>query len=1104
MLKIIKSGFCSLGHERIKEEIQSLVESGKRTLLIVPEQQTVVAESEMADVLPHSAALCFEVTNFTRLANSTARALGGISGEYCDNTRRALIMWRTLTELSSSLVAMGVSRGVNEGLVNRALAAVGEMQSLGISPQQLAESAASERLLGDGRLKGKLHDLYMIFSLYKNLLAEKYADTGDDCTLMLKSLKENPDYLKGYSVFVEGFTSFTEPQYKIIAELSGRLNLTVLLNVSKAAEDSFEYSEIRGTEARLKSDGRRENVNIKLMYENSPANVPDSIRDISDVLWRNRAILDNISLQNKEEIRIFEAREPFEECDFIASDIKRRLMGGASLSDFAIVARDVSKYEGILDASLKSAEIPAFISRRRDVSGYDAIKLIYSAYSVIRSHFSRESLITYAKCPLSPITKEECDELEIYAEVWQINGSRFTDSVTWNMNPDGYSTRHRPEHKDKLLRINSAREALITPLLALEADVKAAKTVKEQAEALYSHLTALDMERALRERAAALEKIGEGERAAEVARLFDTICRSLDTLVSTLGDTEADGDTFLSLLKISFGGADIARIPAYYDEVTVGSADMLRLYGKKHVYLMGVNSGEFPGLVNDSSYFSEKDKSILSELGLAIHPELEVKGARELYVFTRALTYAKESVTLTYSTCDTKFKARERSDVIAKISRLCRIAPIRISDLPKSLTVYTKEGALLSLADTDADTERAVRSALHAAGVGDMLTVSDGDITNSSLELDPAISSRGKDSPISLTQSRIDSYTTCPLSYFCKYTLSLSEAERAEFNAANIGTFIHSILENVFLTLTRSERDSSTLTADEREELTRDAAKKYVSELGEGALGSSSLTKIKLERLVRASLPVVEGLCEEFAASRFKPRFFELAITASDPDCPEPVITKTKGGRDVYIYGYIDRVDTYERDGNVYVRVVDYKTGHKEFSPDDLADGKNLQMFLYLKSILDSENEKFKQRIGLSEGGRLIPAGVIYVKTAIGDQRVDSPDDSLASDAVKSAQGREGMVLDDEHIISAMDMRYTPLYSKRTPDKIPDSKKKYLFSEESFADMMDGTLKVVSDVADRIYSGDIKARPRVERHGETHCDVCEFKPLCRSKVITEK
>ena len=156
-------------------------------------------------------------------------------------------------------------------------------------------------------------------------------------------------------------------------------------------------------------------------------------------------------------------------------------------------------------------------------------------------------------------------------------------------------------------------------------------------------------------------------------------------------------------------------------------------------------------------------------------------------------------------------------------------------------------------------------------------------------------------------------------------------------------------------------------------------------------------------------------------------------------------------------------------------------------------------MFLYLKSILDSKNADFRERLGAT-GGKVIPAGVIYVKTAINDTKIDSPDDELAEEAVIAAQKREGMVLDDERSLSAMGLKYTPVYDAKKPDEIAQAKRKFLFTEESFDKMMGEAMSVVGAVADGIADGNIKATPRAEdKH--THCDCCEFKPLCRAAVI---
>lgn len=1097
MLRILRGGLYSAGREIIHREIAKLNAKGCRTLLIVPEQQTVLAESVMSGILPPSAALISEVTNFTRLANTTFRTLGGLSGEYCDKAKKSLIMWRTLTELSPLLSLTENHREINSGMVDSSLRAVAQMQSLDITPVQLSEFAEYESLKENKRLINKLSDLSKIYSLYKTLLTERYADTGDDADAMVRKLSENPDFLSDTEIFIEGFTSFTEPQYRLIGLLSKRCPVTVSLTLPTEGDGGFEYTEIKGCEERLLRVARQNDSDVKLEKIDIPRHsYNEDLARICGLVWAKNRNFEKISLQSKDTLRIFEATTPFEESDFICADIKRRVMAGASYSDFAVICRDTEKHAGILDGAFGRCGIPAFTSRRRDLTDFEAIKLIYTAYSAIAG-FSREDVIAYSKCPLCGISREECDELEGYINKWQINGARFTDPDMWNMNPLGYTTQKLDGKGEKLLRIDSIRHRVIDPLVKLSEATKEAKTVGEHARVLLDFLLSSEIEEKLLSRADALDAFGERELANETRSLWKIIVKALDALYEISADMPSDTDAFLSQLKAVFSATDLALIPAYVDRVTVGGADMLRLYEKKHVYIMGVNAGEFPGIVSDDAYFSEKDKEILSEAGLAIAPDLEIKNARELYFFSRAFSYASESVTLTYSSCTAKFKSAECSEIIKTVGEITggTVKPVKISALSPMEKTYCPESAL-SDSDTPKEYSGAVSRALKESGYSHKVGISEGDISNSRASLSHRVLESLYSKPLSLTQTRIDKYVSCPFGHFCKYTVGLSEDNRAEFDASNIGSFIHAILENFFRVLTRSGKHAGDLTEAERRELTLSSAKEYVKELGEDVISMRASTKIKVERLCRAALPVVNGLCEEFSEALFEPRFFELAFSREDESAPSPITVRSDGD-DIVIYGVIDRVDTYKSGDDVYVRVVDYKTGHKDFSPDDMAEGANLQMFLYLKAIIDSEKEKFKAAAGAESGGRLIPAGVIYVKTAVSDVKINTPDDKAAEDAVKAAQEREGMILDDPDVISAMNLKYTPVYTPSKPDTVTDAKRKYLFDEKGFSTIMNTVEESVKRVADGIRQGRIEAHPK-QNGKKLPCEFCEFKPICRS------
>ncbi len=1098
MLKIIEGSFYSDGRELFKREIEKALSDGLKVKLIVPEQQTVIAEKEFSELLPSDSPLYFEVTNFTRFSNSVFRALGGVDKEYCDTARSALIMWRALSELAPFLSLTDEKKEISYGMVKRALATVGEADSLSVGADEL--NLALDRLSENEPLRRKVDDLIKITSLYKRLLKEKYADVGEDIGAAARMLSEDGSVFADTVFFLDGFTSFTEPQYGLIELFVRRYELTVLLGISRHMRDAFEYTESMETKRRLSAIAKRAGCEEKLISRDTPKR-SEELYEICNLLWRTDGSIDNFTLPKDDTLRIIEAATPYDACDFISADIRRRVMEGAAYRDFAVISSDVKRYRGILDISARSAEVPIFISEKKDVSSFEAIKLIYAAIASASGGFKREDVISYSKCALSAITREECDLFELYTERWQISGKRFTDGVIWNMNPDGLLS-FRTEQTDKaLVRIDGIRKRLIEPLCRLGDMLSASRTVKDFATAIYSFTQIISLSDRIDERIKELSLLGEHELAEENERLYPIILDSLDTLVEVSGDTESDLDGFISQLKIVFSAASVSRIPSFTDVVTAGSAAMLRLNGKKHVYMLGINKGEFPADISSESYFSEKDRDILSAAGLPFTADSLIKEARERYSFSRAFSYATESVTLVYSNKTSDFSAQRRADVIDRIISVSgeKIKPIRVSDMKKSRLIYSPSQALQLLGGLDEEEYREVKAALDDAGYGDEVALAEMNVEIAEASLsDDALSLIYK-GELELSQSKIDSYNTCPLAYFCKYDLALSDNERAEFDARNIGSFVHAILESFFKLARGSNKDLGGLSEEEKREMVKASAEQYLDRIvSEGEIGSKR-TEMLIRRLIGSTMPIVNGLCEEFATSQYSPEYFELKIGGGRDISPEMLRITDADGSSTLIKGSIDRVDTYKYGNDVYVRVVDYKTGQKDFSPDDLEKGKNLQMFLYLKAVVDSRNEAFHRDIGLGDDGRMIPAGVIYVKSDLADTKISHASPSEEDEAVKKEQKRDGMLLCDPISLSAMNIEFLPIKINKDGSYSKDSQRK-LYDEGGWSTLSETVENAVKRVSAKMRSGNISANPLIESN-TSPCSYCKFKPICRNAKI---
>ena len=200
-------------------------------------------------------------------------------------------------------------------------------------------------------------------------------------------------------------------------------------------------------------------------------------------------------------------------------------------------------------------------------------------------------------------------------------------------------------------------------------------------------------------------------------------------------------------------------------------------------------------------------------------------------------------------------------------------------------------------------------------------------------------------------------------------------------------------------------------------------------------------------------------------------------------------------------HGQIDRIDTYRHsDGRLYLRVVDYKTGAKTFSVEDVKKGKNLQMLLYLFSLWRSKNTDFSALLGLKEGETVMPAGISYMLASVKDVPLDAPKSvEEVKGAAKDKLQRSGLTLADEEIVKALDKflsgHYLPVKKDKNGEIAWD---KSFASLEEMGALFDEMQAVVSEIGGNMRKGKACAEPSEEPLGRgTVCDSCAFKPICR-------
>lgn len=1126
-------------------------ETDKNIVLIVPEQQTVVWETRIAEAIPETAYLRLEITNFTRLANSVFREYGGLADTVVDEGSRMLIVWRAMLSVWNDMTVFNKTAGGREDRnISTLLRALDELKGSGISPHDAEIALDSLETDGDSSLGARLRDATLVYAAYNALLHEEYIDRGDLLDNLALSLREHP-YFRGKAVFVDSFFSLTRAEERILEQILRQTDdVTVTFACPEnPSPDELAFSEVHEfykTALRLAARAGREVTRVHLTDDlrhknNSALSVIE--RHLFDYT-PNTQIPPREEITDIENVEIVKCADRFDEAEACAAYIDRLLREGYRCRDIAVVARDMKKHEGIVDTVLRNHGIPFFMSEPGDVSSSPAVRLILSALGVQTSGWMRRDIIRMIKTGLTPLDEYESDAFELYTETWSIRGKRmYTNADGWSMNPDGYKTERTPRAEELLATANRAREKLIPPLekflSVFETDGKNTPAdVRKICEAVVYFAEDIDLESSLSRAAAEYRLRGMNADAEKLSAGWKSVCEILDRMVSMLDGVTLDAGRFSGLFMRVASSMDVGTIPTGIDEVVLGSSSGVRFDEVKCVILLGSVDGEFPGNpTDDGAFFSENDRIRLENLGIDISsPDLRLRTAREYFMYYRTASSATERLcVLAPATEDTPL-----SEGALRISALLGDECVTtFGEKPLSEVLYNPSSAeyLLSRRRTSGAehdflekiSRRGTSSYFHdevplTAAADIIRDINDGDDTPEHPVENSAIR---KPRRLNLTQSRIERFVDCPFRYWCEYKMKLRDTARAEITTPDVGIFVHEILEKFFAEL-GTDTDVSAMSREEVESRADRCIGDYLRRLAKQSgmwelirmqtdpenSAPSDNTEIKkiipdglymdarLEylflRLRRSTLVFLEAIIRELSQSGFKPIAYELPIGVGDEEdgvSVVPIKFMTDSGCEVVLRGIADRVDIYRSSGGVsYVRVVDYKTGSKTFSLDDVRRGVGVQILIYLFSIWKSGIP------GTAGADTLLPGGATYISVKPGSSHSDSPlSAEAAREKIMNDIGRSGIYLDDTEVLSAMDEgltgKYVPL-KKTKAGELRSTSSAILENLEEFGQLYRDLSDVISGIATEISSGIAKAEPR--RSGNRlPCDFCKNSLICR-------
>ena len=1057
-----------------------LADNNLPIMLIVPDQSTFECEKTLLDVFGAKKAEKVLVFGFSRLCKYVFELTGNSADNVIDEGTRAVVMSLALEELTEKLSLL--SSKDNKSLVDVMLQTVSDLKKSSVTSNELR---GASKLVEDETLKTKLNETALISDTFDALVSQSYIDPMDDLTRLNDILLKN-NVLKDYTIIFDGFSGFTMQQLNVVRNLMRDCTATYFtLTLDPLTDGSEEvFTTSQQTYKILKEYAKRDGVDIKV-----PIKLTDLHRFKNDelaLLEQNifRTHIEPLEIV-PENICVYNAVDMYDECEYVARKIKHLVIEkGYLYSDISVICHDTEPYKGILSEILEKYEIPYFSDEHADIDVKPVIRLVNSIFRCLIYDFDREDVLALLKSGLTEFSVEEISLFENYLFVWNVSGSAFKNKFV--QNPKGYSDRFSDYDREVLAKVENLRESVIQPLLLFKENAKD-KNGLEISKLFYTLLEELKVPDALRRMYAEFEKSDDKAVGAEQIRIWNMFMSVLDKTAAVIGTKAMTIKRYYELLSLQISAMQLSDIPRTVDCVTVTTAQRVRISKQKASFLIGCVDGIFPAIPHTSGIFSPFELKMLAMNEIELGDDFAALNNLEIFMAYSCMTSASEYISVSFYSSDITGTSYQPSEIVLQCTKVFK--NICVNDKmdfdSKKESMYALRPAFDTIAEMIGKGKK----------VPDSLFKVFSENSEYSAKLDSLINAKNKvplkifdkknaeklfGENLNISASQLEKFNLCRFSYFCNYGLNVRERLKAEINSMQYGTLVHYLLERFFSEY--SKEQYSSMSDDELFEIVNTYLLEYsVSYFGEEQTKSNSF-KYRLKTILDNVLYLMKHIITELSQSEFFVADCELKI---GEDIPSYTIALPDGHK-IAVCGSVDRVDIMQRNGVTYLRVIDYKTGTKQFKLSDILYGINLQMLLYLHSIESSDSDKY---------GKVTPAGILYMPATVPYISADSLKsiEKLPDELNKNLK-MNGLLLKDTEIIHGMDKTdaatYIPVKIKAGEPVSATS----LATFEEFGKIFKKVDMLIAEMGKNIYDGNIEAKPL--KGGHDSCEYCPYDSVC--------
>ncbi|MCM3784491.1 helicase-exonuclease AddAB subunit AddB [Neobacillus mesonae] len=1105
--------------------------AGKPMILIVPEQASFQAESELIRSQGVNGSIRAQVLDFRRLSLRVMQETGGSAIVPIRAEGKKMLLYKIVQKRKDELKIFAAS-GTQMGFANHLNSLYAEMKRYRAQEQSLKEELGRMMdLPGAGAiLQHKLHDILTVYDDFEEEISRLYLDEEDTLVKLAESASAS-DYVKQADIWIDGFRGFTPQELAVIRELLIHANsVTIALTLDRPYEGTNVPNEMNlfysTGMAYAKLKGIAEDAGVECRTTHIAP--PQAPRYISSAIAHLEAGFEVRRVRPRESghegIELYSAENSRAEVEGMLREIRRLTRDeGVRYRDMAVLVRNLGDYDHIIAPLFKDYDVPYFLDERRDELHHPLAEFIRAALDIVNKRWRYEDVFRAVKTDLllpldGSISRYDMDMLENYALASGISGYRWTDGKPWKSVPslslEGDEQGRAEQKRSRFLQLmERCRNAVVTPLFAFEKRFKRAKTAQDKCSALFRLLEDTDIARKLDALSSKALEEGSPEKAREHRGIWSAVLDLMDQVVEMMGGEHLDADLFSGVIETGLAELKLGLIPPALDQVLVGSLDRSRTGNVSHVFVLGATDGVMPQIHQEEGVLTGTERAMLTEYGLQLGPDVNRKMLDERLLIYAAFTQASHQLWISYPMADEDGKALHPSEMIRHIKRMFPGLEESSLQSEPGQSDYWEEQArfllhpeltlsyligelrewrrgksiqepwwevynwLLKRPEMQLRLERMLESVFHK---------------NRTRSLTPATSFKLYGTQLKTSVSRMERFALCPFSHFVSFGLKLKERQVYRLKAPDIGQLFHAALSQMAAKLKEENRGWGTLSRDECISYAEETVDVLAPQLqGEILLSTKRYGYIfrKLKNIVsRASII----LGEQSRRGSFEPLALELDF---GPDKPLPPLTfELDNGVVMEIVGRIDRVDVAEGDnGDILLRVIDYKSSQTDLKLHEVFYGLSLQMLTYLDVLLTYAEEWI--------GTEAHPAGVLYFH--VHNPLLQSANGMGSEQAEQELLKRfkmKGLLLADREVVGKMDTSLEKGYSSILPVAVKTDGGFYSSSsvatEEQWDTLLTSVRGTIKEIGTRITNGDVSISPyRMQQ--ESACTFCPLKSVCQ-------